>query len=266
MSAENRNNINNIANVLHPRITNNYTGVFMGRFMNEIHRSSRCSFCNDIGHNIRTCTDIRITDFENDCRMSKVLSDLSNNSHNTFKQWLMDYYLDIDREVVKAFSISKCNCRVNSNVDIIIDRITNYIYEEPEETLDYIAFPAIPEIPELLDGSSGVNTNVSILSLYDSISTDRTDKFNITTNIETIDEKQSEEICECVICYEDGLQRKNIVTLSCQHKFCKDCVKGCLKNTPVYKDLPRCALCRADISEITIYDESVKVELSDLIV
>jgi hypothetical protein len=257
-NAENRNNINNIVNI-YQRV--NYPRVFMGRIMNEIHRTSRCSFCNDIGHNIRTCTDIRITDFENDCRMSKVLSDLSNNSNNTFKQWLMDYYLDIDREVVKAFSISKCNCRVNSNVDIIIDRITRYIYEEPEETLDYIAFPAIPELVDYT-----MDTNMSILSLYDSINTDRTDKFNITTNIETIDEKQSEEICECVICYEDGLQRKNIVTLNCQHKFCKDCVKGCLKNTPVYKDLPRCALCRADISEITIYDESVKVELSDLIV
>jgi hypothetical protein len=167
----------------------------------------------------------------------------------------MEYYLIVDREVVKAFAIRKCNCRMNSNIDEILVNITNYIYEDQQD----INTGLIQEFYNLLqthghEGEEGEEEEEKI---------EATDKFNIATTIEQIDEQQGAENCECAICYEDGIPKKHSVTLNCNHKFCKDCFKGCLKSTPVYKDLPTCALCRADISAITVHDESVKSELDD---
>jgi hypothetical protein len=162
----------------------------------------------------------------------------------------MEYYLIVDREVVKAFAIRKCNCRMYSNIDEILVNITNYIYEDQED----IDTGLIQEFYNLLQTHGNEVEEEEV---------ETTDKFNIATNIEALDEQQSAEICECSICYEDGIPKKHSVTLNCNHKFCKDCFKGCLKSTPVYRDLPRCALCREDISSITVHDESVKSEFDE---
>jgi hypothetical protein len=138
-----------------------------------------------------------------------------------------------------------------SNIDEILVNITNYIYGDQEE----VNTGLIQEFYNLLQTHSEQDNEEENL--------ETTDKFNIATTIEQIDEQQGAEICECSICYEDGIQKKHSVTLNCKHQFCKDCFKGCLKSTPVYKDLPTCALCRADISSITIHDESVKSEFDD---
>ena len=246
--AENRNNINIIiTNTYSNNILNDWPQAYTGRIINHI---NRCSFCNGIGHNIRTCTDTRITEFEEECQLSKTFCEWTQDPRNTFKDWLMEYYLIVDRDVVKAFAISKCNCRLYSNIDEIIVNITNYIYEDQEE----INTGLIQEFYNLLQ-THGEQDNEEEEEV--------TDKFNIATTIEEIEEQQGEENCECAICYEDGIPKKHSVTLNCKHQFCKDCFKGCLKSTPVYKDLPTCALCRADISAITVHDTSVKSEFDE---
>ena len=254
--AENRNNMNII-------ITNNnindWSHVYMGRILNDINRTNRCSFCNGVGHNIRTCTDTRIADFEEECRLSKTFCEWTENPRNTFKEWLMEYYLVVDSQVVKAFAISKCNCRMYSNIDVIVDRIASYIYEDHEEIIDN---SSLLEVYELLLSLQNPNSQEESNNINPD-TTDTPDKFNIATTIEEIDEQQGAEICECAICYEDGIPKKHSVTLNCKHQFCKDCFKGCLKSTPVYRDLPRCALCREDISAITIHDASVKSEFDE---
>lgn len=253
--AENRNNINIIITRNNINI-NDWPRVYTGRIINHINginNSNRCSFCNCIGHNIRTCTDTRITEFEEECQLSKTFCEWTLEPRNTFKDWLMEYYLIVDREVVKAFAISKCNCRMYSNIDEILVNITNYIYEDQQETNTGL----IQEFYNLLQTYSEQDNE------EEEEKVEATDKFNINTTIEQIEEKQCTEICECAICYEDGIPKKHQVTLNCKHQFCKDCFKGCLKSTPVYKDLPTCALCRADISEITVHCESVKSEFDE---
>jgi hypothetical protein len=252
--AENRNNINIIiTNTYNNNIINDWPRVYMGRIINHINHINRCSFCNGVGHNIRTCTDTRIADFEEECRLSKTLCDFTEDPRDSFKDWLIEYYLIVDREVVKAFAISKCNCRMYSTIDTIIANITNYIYGDQEE----IDTGLIQEFYNLLQTHGGEESNEEEENL------EAPDKFNIATTIEEIDEQQGLENCECAICYEDAIPKKHSVTLNCQHKFCKDCFKGCLKSTPVYRDLPRCALCREDITAITVHDESVKSEFDD---
>jgi len=251
--AENRNNINII--ITRNNIVNDWPRVYMGRIINHINginNPNRCSFCNGIGHNIRTCSDTRITEFEEECQLSKTFCEWTVDPRDTFKDWLMEYYLIVDREVVKAFAIRKCNCRIYSNVDEILVNITNYIYEDQQD----INTGLIQEFYNLLQthGQEGEGEGENI---------ETTDKFNIATTIEEIDEKQGAEKCECAICYEDNIPKKHQITLKCKHQFCKDCFKGCLKSTAVYKDLPTCALCRADISAITVHDESVKAEFNE---
>jgi hypothetical protein len=251
--AENRNNINIII-TRNNNIVNDWPQAYMGRIINNINHINRCSFCNGFGHNIRTCTDTRITEFEEECQLSKTFCEWTIDPRDTFKDWLMEYYLVVDREVVKAFAISKCNCRLYSNIDEILVNITNYIYGDQEE----VNTGLIQEFYNLLQthGGEGEQDN-------EEENLETTDKFNIATTIEQIDEQKGEEKCECAICYEDNIPKKHSVTLNCNHQFCKDCFKGCLKSTPVYRDLPTCALCRADISSITIHDESVKSEFDD---
>ena len=239
-NAENRNNI--------------FPNILTNRRMTRNYRQNYCSFCNGDGHNIKSCNDTRITDFESDCIISKNLCDTTTNSRETFKQWLLDYYIDINGQVIKAFSVRKCKCRLRDNIDVMIEQIIKFIYENEDqydddenEIVNSIPFPEI----------------TTLLSLQD---LEPPNKFNIATNIQTLDENHAEEICECGICYEDELHKKNFIILNCQHKFCKDCFKGCLKNTPFYRDFPRCALCRENISEIIIHSESIKVELSYLLV
>ncbi len=247
--AENRNNINIII-TRNNTIVNDLPHVYTGRIINHINHINRCSFCNGFGHNIRTCTDTRITEFEEECQLSKTFCEWTIDSRNTFKDWLMEYYLVVDREVFKAFAISKCNCRLYSNIDEMLVNITNYIYGDQEETNTGL----IQEFYNLLQTHGN-----EVEEDEDEIP----DKFNIATTIEALDEQKGAENCECAICYEDNIPKKHSVTLNCKHQFCKDCFKGCLKSTPVYKDLPSCALCRADISAITVHDESVKSEFND---
>jgi hypothetical protein len=253
--AENRNNINIIITRNNNNIVNDWPQAYTGRIINHINHINRCSFCNGFGHNIRTCTDTRITEFEEECQLSKNFCEWTVDPRNTFKDWLMEYYLIVDREVVKAFAISKCNCRLYSNIDEILVNITNYIYEDQEE----INTGLIQEFYNLLQTHSEQDNEDN----EEEENIEATDKFNIATTIEEIEEQQGAEICECAICYEDGIPKKHSVTLNCKHQFCKDCFKGCLKSTPVYRDLPRCALCREDISAITVHDESVKGEFDD---
>ena len=252
--AENRNNINIII-TRNNIIVNDWPQAYIGRIFNHINHINRCSFCDGVGHNIRTCTDTRITEFEEECQLSKNFCEWTLDPRNTFKDWLMEYYLIVDREVVKAFAISKCNCRLYSNIDEILVNITNYIYEDQEE----INTGLIQEFYNLLQTHSEQDNEDN----EEEENIEATDKFNIATTIEEIDEQQGAEICECAICYEDGIPKKHSVTLNCKHQFCKDCFKGCLKSAPVYRDLPRCALCREDISAITIHDASVKSEFDE---
>jgi hypothetical protein len=249
--AENRNNINIII-TRNNNIVNDWPQAYMGRIINHINHINRCSFCNGFGHNIRTCTDTRITEFEEECQLSKTFCEWTIDPRDTFKDWLMEYYLVVDREVVKAFAISKCNCRLYSNIDEILVNITNYIYGDQEE----VNTGLIQEFYNLLQTHSEQDNE-------EEENLEATDKFNIATTIEQIDEQKGQENCECAICYEDNIPKKHSVTLNCNHQFCKDCFKGCLKSTPVYRDLPTCALCRADISSITVHDESVKSEFDD---
>jgi hypothetical protein len=258
-NAENRNSL------LHPHPR------FIIRVRNIINGTRRCSFCNQTGHNITSCNDYRLDCFRDLCFLNKEIVNTTNEPRRNFKQWLMNYYI-IYSEVVKAFAISKCHCRLNSLPELIIEKITNYIfqqeelplYQEEEKEEEEKEEESLPDyIPFTERNYTAIQALLVLLSL-DTYENNR-NKFNINTNIQPLNLDQVEETCECTICYEDDLRGKNFITLNCNHKFCKNCFKDCLKHTPLSQQIPTCALCRTEISSIVVHDESVKNELNDLI-
>ena len=226
---------------------------FMTRVRNIISGNRRCSFCNETGHNITSCNDHRLACFRDLCILNKGLCYLTNEPRRNFKQWLMNYYIEYS-QVVKAFAISKCHCRLNSLPEFIIEKITSYIFQEEEGFPDYIPF---------IEEDNIASQALVLLSLagYEN----NRNKFIISTNIQTLDSDKTEEICDCAICYGDELREKNFITLNCSHKFCKDCFKGSLEHTPLSQQTPTCALCRTEISSIIVHEESIKNELTELI-
>ncbi len=87
-------------------------------------------------------------------------------------------------------------------------------------------------------------------------------KFNIKTKISE-DQDNLEDKCECNICYEER-EKKTFVKLDCGHEFCKDCIRQSLQNEQ--RQIPCCAFCRADITNIELKLESVKNEFNNLII
>ena len=227
----------------------------------NINHMNHCSFCDSNEHNVTTCDDHRIRDFYNVCLIHKlVISHLEENPRSVFKGWLVDRYLHGDESLLKAFAYRLCNCRLTNSIYIIFEKITNYFYEDihtnPFNYSNYI------NDYNLLSPLSLHIISVALSSGYYDDTTET--KFNITINVQ--EQQVGDELCECGICYEDGILKKYQVTLNCKHQICKDCFKGCLKNTSARKEVPTCAFCRANISEITVHSEEVKTEFNDFII
>ena len=227
-----------------------------GSRLNNLRNIARCcSFCRESGHNIRNCNNEQIINFGNECEIKKHLCDLTAESKNNFKEWLIRYYLSAAGcEVVRAYAISKCGCRLQTNIDIIIEKIIDKMYPA-----DYIEEEIIPVNQD--DAMLAVRF-LRFLRYYSPLVPEEPNQsFNIAGKVVLLDENKTEEICDCAICYEEELQMKNFVTLNCQHKFCKDCLKNSFKSV---QRVPTCALCRAEITNIIVHNDNIKDEFKEL--
>jgi hypothetical protein len=70
---------------------------------------------------------------------------------------------------------------------------------------------------------------------------------------------------ECPICV-SVLPAKEKVETGCKHCICKDCLVRCLEHQINNMDfsIPRCSMCRSDISELTISNTDYLVEVTEL--
>ena len=229
-----------------------------------------CSFCRQTGHNIKTCNDIRIQNFETTCSL-----EVQNyNSNDDFQQWLRENYTrDSDNILLlKVFTIQKFHLRGRISLDICIEYIALYIYSKykinevniqynegnyrvPEVLNDY--YENMRNIQEQLwmelfmNGIRNINTeNYNVI-----------EKYNISSFIEN---KENEDMTinrECNICYDEKIN-KRFVKLNCNHDFCGDCIIKILKAPKT----PCCAFCRGEIKSLTSKSDEMFCELSKLIV
>jgi len=226
-----------------------------GNRLNNLRSITRhCSFCGQRGHNIRNCNNEEIINFGNECQIKKHLCDLTADSKNNFKDWLINYYLRPNGgEVIRAYAVSKCNCTLRSSIDTIIEKIIDKMY--PADYIEEI-------IPVNQNETMTAVRFLRFLRYYSPVVPEELKQcFNITGTVVLLDENKSEEICDCAICYEEEMQVKNFVTLNCQHKFCKDCLKNSFKSV---QRVPTCALCRSEITTIIVHNDNIKDEFKEL--
>lgn len=243
-----------------------------------------CSFCRQPGHNVSTCNDGALIDFENTCvHMYTTTSELR------FVNWLNDY-ASLHENLVKSYAVRYCGCSVRqymfSCLNHIIAKIRtlsrneqpNNQDEQPSQsvrndsttsTLEYerrrrlhaLSAAAIVALIHGTIGFFGDRLDDDIReSLNRALEQYNSRKFNIQTNV--IESVNATE-CECNICY-DSKQLQQFVKLNCGHQFCKDCMKQSLKT--VRTEFPQCAFCRTEIKNMELTSQEILDEFNDIII
>jgi hypothetical protein len=227
--------------------------------------SRTCSFCRQAGHNIKTCNDIRIQNFETRCAQEV---QNYNYSYYDFQQWLRENYTrDTDNILLlKVFTKQKFHVIGNIYLDICIEYISLYIFSkynisgvnQNEENIQYNE--GNYRVPEILND---YYENLRIL-VRDELRNNNIEKYKLIKKCSVsvfVENKENEYMTinrECNICYDEKINNK-FVKLNCSHEFCGDCIVKILK-TP--KITPCCAFCRDEIKTLTFKsDEMVDVFL-----
>jgi hypothetical protein len=248
-----------------------------------------CSFCRNTGHNISTCNNTRLLDFEQLCLTRKASLGIAE-----FRNWLLNYSIE-NPNIVKAYAVRYCGCSIRSYMHVCVSHILERINRLNETSLLNSNREHSAEFNQRLRRSeenllglaelrnrlgSPTRENLTNINLQDNISRGdliaaveffrnfinsvyeeaiQNRKFNIQTNL--VECSQTNH-CECDICYESKL-KPEFVKLNCGHEFCKDCIKQSLKN--VRTENPQCAFCRSEIVNMELTSQEICNEFNDLI-
>jgi hypothetical protein len=241
----------------------------------------QCSFCKKNGHNISTCNDVRLVEFEQLCISMKTRLGITG-----LRRWLLDYALEMP-SIVKAYAIRHCGCNLRSFIFVCVSNIVERI-DNLNVTVRTTRINGINQIYRILennlleqlnqyierDTTENINSHNSesrrdlidiletfsnfINNAYEETMINR--KFVIQTKIV---ECVIEDECECGICY-DSKPKSSFVKLNCGHELCKVCIKQSLKNVRTEK--PQCAFCRAEIQNMELTTQDFLDEINDLII
>jgi hypothetical protein len=207
-----------------------------------------CSFCNEQGHTISTCTSELLNEFENLCLVKKEFCQNEVNVYELFMSWLLTSYT-IDKVLVKSFAVRKCGAATRSNVSTILQKITNYIFSIGEVEADYLP---------LYTSSYGSLFTISSNLLLERLP--EIENNTISSIYIVIDETIEIKTSECPICYNE-INKTNCMQLNCSHEFCTTCIKNMIDkcNENPNPNIPlSCALCRSEIKEIVTSNIKIK--------
>jgi hypothetical protein len=228
--------------------------------------SHHCSFCGNTGHDIRFCDSPNIPDIEHtianlyvsNLQESMVLQLNEDETEAQFINTLFHQFLlrnirvlAVTSGLATASGYTKAEyCRViyrhyhqtfQSLIDVINfvnnDNVVNNVVNNNN---NYVR-DLLEEFNQVFINNYNFNSESELESVINS-------KFNITSVL-NIDILNAECECECGICLETNITFKNMVKLNCEHSFCSGCIVRVLETTSVDK-VPKCAFCRADITEI----------------
>jgi len=255
--------------------------------LRSIARGPRCcSFCRVQGHTVSTCNDIRLRNFE-DCCIIRQSIEPSVNSRYQFKAWLLSTALN-ETLLVKTFAIRKCGASRQSSIHDCIEYIIHYFYNNNNNQTnlnDSLLEDFIPltenttsNREDLLSAAIGmlyisnqtptieeteINDLEQIINEYvNYINSKNKYKINMSTELELVEEQQ--HVCECNICYE-SYEKRNFIRLNCMHEFCNTCLKTILTVDTDKIQLPCCAYCRANITDIVVRSEEIKTQFEEIV-
>ena len=241
--------------------------------LRTISRNRCCSFCRNNGHTVNNCNDERLNEFELLCRSKKQnFSNSSENAETLFCDWLLEINLE-NPLLVKSFAIKKCGGSVRSSSLTIVQLIIDYFNydgttdDESSDLDDFISFRS-NELQPLYTQDVLLDAAIGLLIL--SANQTHTQLLNIprfTIDIQTIvasEKMHFDENCECGICYEN-ISKQNIVKLSCNHEFCKECIKTTINICKTNRKDVNCAFCREKTLSIETSSDKIKLELDESI-
>lgn len=224
-----------------------------------------CSFCYKVGHTIKSCNDSRINLMDMKIKYRKEMYSYQFPSDLSLQKENMTYWLvDVQSELIRAYSIRYCDGKTSQNISAHIDKIIEKIY--PNETrsrtinTDYEDIQNEQFIEEITNYLTERLTDENLESLNNIIQiildsrTNETKKIDLYYRIKNINKKQSKENTECSICY-DNNDIINMVEYNCKHSFCVDCVEKMLDAYKNDKDNNLklcCALCREKTEILTL--------------
>jgi hypothetical protein len=220
------------------------------------------------------------------------------NTIDEFKEWLTQNYIN-NSHLLRAFAVTKL--RSNSRVTVLesIDLISQYIFEtykilpveamlpnniEEDLMLVLSELRNIEHIQPLQETEPVYNeqfissrrreymrymADVLVFTMLNNmLPTDGEEPLTIGTRpaiMSSIDDKFVEDAAvasECSICW-DKKESDKFVKLNCNHEFCNECI---IKTLAANKHrAPCCALCRADINNITSRSVDVQNEISNAV-
>lgn len=255
---------------------------------------SRCSFCNQAGHNIKGCNNVDLLHFEKDVLIARF--DFLH-IPGEFEQFLVGEF-ESNPNMCHALSVKRCqvltrtrdqhsvcnalyNCYMREQTRIYmelrphdrntyknslsssISSIRRFIQQQ-DPTWIPLSRVNLIDVFDIEDYSDDEDTNfiTRILANLQPRSTQiQIQKFPIK---KIIDLSPSETTIECPICYEE-IAYTNTITLQCNktHSFCAPCI---LNQLNVANKPPCCALCREDMQTFCIRSQEVESKMNQKIV
>ena len=251
----------------------NLTGENRNNLMVQTRR--RCSFCRTQGHNISSCNDNRLTNFESECRIEKQHCEFSINPRIMFRNWLCDKSI-LFPHIVRTFAVRKCGSLMRHTINVCIDNIVQYIYQDMNESIDIIPTPNDNGFGNLMrsinyviftrDRNNILEADILLgfrnYIFQNETSLQRDTKFAFVSKLE--ETPDTKEFCDCAICYEDDIKNINFIKLNCSHKFCNVCLKKMCQHKQ-NNGIPCCPLCRSDITVLTFKDKNIQNDFCNAI-
>lgn len=232
-----------------------------------------CYYCNIWGHNIRHCNSPQIEEHYNTIRT--FYENISDNYYITERMSFISYVdLNFDTKTIKAIGLKYIGSILlfefterTLSKDYIIKQLWehfNYTIGPTRSISSHLLtgneLPIIPdEVPayaqDLLSWNidrmpDTIDTEILIAPDYEFYSLKIKSNYNITLSLEKDLVKEDTED-DCCICYELTKDVDN-VHLNCGHKFCVQCIKGCLNSNKAI-----CAVCRCPMKNFRVKNEKV---------
>ena len=245
-----------------------------------------CKFCHQNGHTIRDCispnADILFNHVANmmtfhpynfhyqmlqlkyykHAELSMICkllqTNISGNKSECIRQIILSYfYIKISESASVMSNPERVNmiCQIHANYDILLQNIH---YDTP------IIINVIKMLEKWYWHTFGLTRNgltiqeyeAEVQMLYSNPQQQPQQQLEITVSVSQTPCNRLDK--ECAICYEEK-KDEDVAVLGCGHEFCTDCIyetSKARKNTPI-----TCALCRAEIKEISVSNELSKTTL-----
>uniref|UniRef100_A0A6C0KS52 RING-type domain-containing protein n=1 Tax=viral metagenome TaxID=1070528 RepID=A0A6C0KS52_9ZZZZ len=230
-----------------------------------------CSYCSNPNHNIRNCDSPTISiHYDN---LKNIFVEV--NTNTLFPQLNKFNYINricriYNANILKAVSVKYAYSLSNLNKHIYAANIYNhfiqliqipseqYLNEEDELTWfidrapqrninNNMFIPINPLRSNLLNYLEYIAAQDEFIPFTENL---QQNKFKITPIVSRYKTGEKKDLDnECPICYEN-LKNEDIVTLNCNHHFCKTCIINTLKTNK--NGEPSCALCRETICSMLV--------------